>query len=390
MRAGWKVGIAALALAATVVAIALGPFAPTIAFLSDLTGEAGGLRRLIPIRPYAVATEDLEVSTRHGGVPARLYFTTPWSRATVLVVPGVHGGGLDEPRQARFSARLAATGLTVLTLPLPDLRAFRLTARSTDQIEDAIGWLTSNSRLAPRGRVGLIGVSFAGGLAVVAAGRPAIADRIDLVLSLGGHGDLPRALRYLCTGRLPDGTARPPHDYGLAVLAIQAVPWIVPPAQATALERGIRTYLEAALDTSAEQAEASRLLAVARDEASRLPEPAHAIMTAINLHDVAALGRVLEPSIDQVAADPALSPERSPRPRAPVFLLHGTEDNVIPSSETELLAADLGRRGHPRVRALLTPVISHVGIQSDAGLGDYWRLVTFWRALRAALEEENH
>ena len=41
--------------------------------------------------------------------------------------------------------------------------------------------------------VGLMGISFGGGLAVVAASR--MADRAGWVLSFGGHGDLPRTLR---------------------------------------------------------------------------------------------------------------------------------------------------------------------------------------------------
>ena len=55
---------------------------------------------------------------------------------------------------------------------------------------------------------------------------------------------------------------------------------------------------------------------------------------------------------------PSLSPERATPPTAPIFLLHGVDDNVIPSVETVLLAEHLkgkarGRRpaeraDHPR------------------------------------------
>ena len=53
----------------------------------------------------------------------------------------------------------------------------------------------------------MMGISFAGGLSIVAAGRPALRDHVAVVLSLGGHGDLPRTLRYLCTGIQADGNA---------------------------------------------------------------------------------------------------------------------------------------------------------------------------------------
>jgi hypothetical protein len=45
-----------------------------------------------------------------------------------------------------------------------------------------------------------MGISFAGGLSVVAAGRPALRDHVAYVFSFGGHGDMQRVLRYLCSG----------------------------------------------------------------------------------------------------------------------------------------------------------------------------------------------
>jgi len=385
MRAGRKRTLAGAAAGlALACALSLWSFLPTVAFLLDATGQSPALRRWIPVRSDEVSTRDVTIPTRHGPLIARTYVSTPASPSTLVVIPGVHRGGLDEPRQTFFATRLAASGLTVIVAPLPDLREFRLTARSTAQIEDVVRWVAANPALAPRGRLGLAGISFAGGLALVAAGRPSIADSLDLVLSLGGHGDFGRTLRYYATGLLPDGTVRLPHDYSVAIATIAALPWIVPADQAAALEDGIRTYLEAAFDTSDAQQEAARLLARARDDAARLPEPARAILTAVVNRDVVALGRRLAPAIVPLSTEPALSPADSPPPRAPIFLLHGRDDNVIPASETSALAAHYARQG-VRVRSLLTPVLSHVGIQSDAGLRDYWDLAAFWRAWRRQL-----
>ncbi len=371
--------------AALIVAglVALWPFVATVRFLATLTGGIGPAGRLISTNTLPVSTRDLEIPTRHGGVAARAYIPTP-AAAALLVIPGVHRAGLDEPRQTQFALRLASTGVTVVVVPLPDLREFRLTPRSTEHIEDAVLWLTSTPALAPRGRVGLAGLSFGGGLAVVAAGRPSVAGRLEFVLSLGGHGDFERALRYLCTGELPDGTVRPPHDYGLTLAALGGLPWIVPADQAAPLERGLRLYLDAAFDTSPAQTEAHRLLAAARATADQLPHPARAILSAAVAQDVRTLGRLVAPAIGPLSADPLLSPERSPAPRIPVFLLHGAEDNVIPPSESALLAAHLETQG-VRVRALLTPALSHVGVQPEIGLLDYWRLVSFWNAVRGAM-----
>ena len=156
---------------------------------------------------------------------------------TLAVFPGVHSGGVDEPRLAAFSQRLAATGANVLSMPLPELRRYLITPVSTDMIEDGAAWLLADRTMAPLGHIGLAGVSFAGGLALVAAGRPSLVNRIDLVVALGSHADLPRVLTYLCTGRLSDGTRRPPHDYGVVITLLAAIPRLVPPEQAGALEQ---------------------------------------------------------------------------------------------------------------------------------------------------------
>src|SRR5213076_1496118 len=98
--------------------------------------------------------------------------------------------------------------------------------------------------------------------------------------------------------------------------------------------------------------------------------------TYVNNRDVVHLGARLRPVVSSYGNDPALSPSRSPKPAAPVFLLHGTEDNVIPTIESEYLADDL--RGHAPVRLLLTDLISHVGADRPAHTSDVLALANFW------------
>ena len=78
-------------------------------------------------------------------------------------------------------------------------------------MEDAILWMTSDPTRAPSGRVGVVGVSFSGGLALVAAGRPRLAGRVAAVVAISGIGDCRGRMRYAVHGRLPDGTLRPPN-----------------------------------------------------------------------------------------------------------------------------------------------------------------------------------
>jgi dienelactone hydrolase len=377
----WMAAVAALGAAACLVLL---PYAQSAAFILDLAGSNTWVRAALPVRASAVTTRDLLVPTRHGAIPARLVEPASPAAPSVIVFPGVHAGGVDEPRLAAFSRRLAAAGVRVLSVPLPDLRAFRITPRSTDMVEDAIAWMAADRALAPSGRVGVAGVSFAGGLALVAAGRPALAGKVQFVVSIGGHADLPRVMTYLCTGRLDDGRTRTPHDYGVAIMLLAAVDRLVPPADADPLRRALVTFLTGSSDAGTDPARAEREFDEARRQTAALAEPARTYMGWVSDRNTGALGRVLLPHVDVLGGAAALSPERSPATMVPVFLLHGDSDNVIPSSETPRLAAYLTAQGAPRVRWLLTPLLTHATVQERAPLADEWRLVSFWKALLGA------
>jgi dienelactone hydrolase len=296
------------------------------------------------------------------------------------VVPGVHAGGIDEPRLVQFARDIASMGRVVVTAELPDLKRYRITPHTTDTIEDAAHWLSSASGFAADGRVGVMGISFAGGLSVVAAGRESIRDRVAFVMSFGGHGDLPRTLRYLCTGAQPDGTIRPPHDYGVAIILLGVADLVVPAGQAQPLRDAILAFLNASHLDMVDKPRAEVEFTRARTMAEALPEPARTYMRHVNERNVAALGPILLPYAATLGADEALSAEKSPPPAAPVYLLHGTDDNVIPAVESELLADSLRARGTP-ARQLATPLITHAEVDRSAAARAIWDLVTFWAHL---------
>jgi fermentation-respiration switch protein FrsA (DUF1100 family) len=108
-----------------------------------------------------------------------------------------------------------------------------------------------------------------------------------------------------------------------------------------------------------------------------LPDPARTFMSWVNTRDVAQLGPALLPHVASFGGDAALSPGRNPPPSAPVYLLHGADDNVIPAAESEMLAAYLRARGG-QVTQLSTPLISHAEVDRRPGAAEIWRLVRFW------------
>jgi hypothetical protein len=253
---------------------------------------------------------------------------------------------------------------------------YRVTARVTDTIEDTAKWMTARDNLFGGDRIGVIGVSFSGGLSIVASGRPSIRGRIAYVLSFGGHGNLPRVLRYLCTGEGGPGT---PHPYAVAMLLYQSAELVVPAEQAPGLRRAIETYLDASAIKRTDAPRAAQLFSDLRSRSSRMPGPSASLVKHLTEGDVALLGARLAPHLGQLAQDAALSPDRSPPPIAAVYLLHGADDNVIPARESTNLAEHL--IAHTRVRALISGFLSHADVADSPGAKDTLQMIAFWKAV---------
>jgi dienelactone hydrolase len=360
------------------------PMVTSAALLLDLTGTSPGARAWLPVGRHQVVMESVGAATRHGAIAARRYRPASGAGPPIVIFPGIHGGGVDEPRLVAMATKLAAAGGDIVTVPLPDLRAYLITERSVDMIEDAIGW-ASSAYGGPSGRVGVVGVSFAGGLALVAAGRPGVADRMHALFALGAHADLPRVLAYLCGAGAP-ASLPPPHDYGVVLMLRASLGVVVPEDQRAALDRAIVTFLDASSFDATDRPRAQRLFEDARAAEAALPEPARTLMRAVNTRDVPALARVLAPYTEQIGGAPSLSPARSPATRAPVFLLHGDRDSVIPANEANALAAYLRAGGNAHVDMLRTPLITHADA-APAGAGDTWRLIRFWARMWKEITE---
>lgn len=374
-----------LAIAILVVLAAITPMAFRYLQGASLIVRAAGLHGTWPDRlarwnVHEFTARDVTVPSRSGPLRARLYVPAGRVVRTLVLTPGVHADGMDEPRLAKFARDFATSGLAVLTPELPDLLSYQVTPRLADQIEDAASWVIGQPELAPDGLVGLVGISFAGGLSVVAAGREGIRDRVAYVMSFGGHGDLARTLRYLCTGLQPDGTVRTPHDYGVVVILMNAAPFVVPLEQVEPLRAGIRIFMKASHVDMVDKDAAAGIFREAIDLEPSLPEPARTYLHWVNTRDVKQLGTLLLPIIDKTTVSPALSPERSPAPRRRALLLHGADDNVVPAVEATLLARYLESQGTPTT-ALVTSLITHAEIDRPPTMMDVVRLVDFWSRL---------
>jgi dienelactone hydrolase len=312
--------------------------------------------------------EDLTISAQGAPIRARLYRRSDHPRGKGLVIGhGVHFKGIDEPRLMPFARELARTGLVVVTPELDDLIDYKITTRGKEVISRTAIWLSDRGDLVTDRRVGILGFSFAGGLALVAASEPALEGRLSYVTSVGGHHDLDRVLRFLMTNRVetPLGAKEmPAHEYGLLVLLYQRLDHFVPEADRDVMRAAVRSWLHE------ERAQAFTYAARRSTlESERLFER----IAAGTLQELRPeLERLIALQKDELRA---LSPSgRIARLGIPVYLVHGAGDSVIPASETEWAERELQGTEHV---ALVSPLLEHVEVNKPAGLSDRIALVRF-------------
>lgn len=365
-----------IALAATLLllvgsGVALRQHFRALGLLLRLTDPQATMARL---GAHEVEASAFAMATAGGPVPARIYRPLGVADPPGLVlVHGVHRRGIDDPRLARVARAFAATGLVVLTPHLAALADYRLEPGSIVIIGEA----ASSLRRELGKPVGVVGISFAGGLALVAATDPRFAADIAYVVAMGAHHDLERVAIFCATDRIqrPDGRIEQyeSDQYGALVLIYAYIErFFEPPDQAGARE-AIRLWL-------GEQRDEAR--AVART----LSPGAHAQVEALFRHERDAIR-------DRFVAEMRRrAPELlkvSPRGklgalRAPVFLIHGAGDKVIPTSETEWLAREVPPE---YLRwALITPVLSHANLKAEPGVREYWEVVRFMREVLVEAE----
>jgi dienelactone hydrolase len=316
----------------------------------------------------ALIEEDLTIPSSTGSIRARSYRRADRPRGKGLIVAhGVHFKGIDEPRLIPFARELARTGLVVVTPELTDLTDYRITAQGAAVIGDTARWLAARHDKVEEPRVGVLGFSFAGGLALVAASEPEVRERLSYVVSVGGHHDLERVLRFLVSDRIetPKGVVQATaHEYGLVVLLYGNLERVIPEPDRDVVRGALKAWL---------QEDKSRALALftgcVTDECEKLA----VLLADQRLKELAPMVNAL---IDERRSELALlSPHgHLQNLDIPVYLLHGSADSVIPPSELEWASEELGPAEHA---ALVSPLLEHVEVSKTASVGHQLALLGF-------------
>lgn len=298
-------------------------------------------------------------------IPARLYIPSGVEHPPgVVLVHGVHRLGIDEPRLERFARAVAEAGVLVMTPLVKDLSDYKVAPRSIDLVGTAVDTLRERARVSS---VGLMGMSFGGGISLLTAADARFADHVAFVVAVGAHDDLGRVSRFFVDDAIaePNGSIRElhAHAYGPTVLVYSHIDDFFPKDDAPRAAEALRLWLW-------EKREDARKIAETLSPPSRTKVE--------SLFDVGADGMKPE-LISEIETHTKEMAAVSPHGhlgaiKANVYLLHGEGDTVIPSTETLWLAQDVPPA---RLRAaLVSPAIEHVELKSPTA-SDKWALVHF-------------
>lgn len=318
---------------------------------------------------HPVDVRDTTFDFRGKLIPARVYLPRGVDYAPgIVVVHGMHELGIDEPRLVSFARSLAASGFFVMTPLVPGIADYRVQADSADVIGNAARDFAQQLEVP---KVGIFAISFSGGLALLAASDPQYAPSVAWVASIGGYYDLAHVLRFFATGDAvrPDGTIDhlQPHEYGPLIVVYDEPQDFFSAHDAPLAQQALKLLLH-------DQGKAS-------EEVTKKMTPAgQNIMQELYQKQRQNLTPAILAEIDKRSdALAAASPAGHLRfLQAPVLLLHGSDDVIIPP--TELLWLKNNIPEDDLVDALETSAIGHVEVGSKITLQQRLALV-HWMAM---------
>ncbi len=255
----------------------------------------------------------------------------------VIFVSGINSQGRAHPAIERVSRAISRTGAAVFVPELPIFFDVRVDGTEVGRIVAAVEEVARRPEVDPD-RIGIMGVSVGGSLALIAAAEPAIADRLAWVGSFGAYADATELTTEVLTHQYRlDGEL---HDWAPALLVRQIVFGLLTDRVTDGRDHG---YIYGAYD--ALNNEGIHPLPDAdiplETDAGRAVE---AILLTDTLPEAEAL-LALAPAGDRAALD-AISPiHRVADIRATVFLMHDTGDQHIPYSHARALLAEMEDAG---------------------------------------------
>ena len=327
--------------------------------------------------------EPLIEERRVAGVPATVARPPgegPWP--ALLFVNGATPRGRDEPALQLLAEGLARAGYVVYVPDLPGLREGEISGETLEVTVEAATEI-ADSPEARDGRVGFVGVSVGGSLALLAASDPAMERRTTVVAGLAPYADLREVTRIATTRTYRDGGEPRRYetpDYLRLVAARSLAAMISSEEDRRALLAMLpdsEHYSPPEEETPDPLAALPAFRVVFGDDLG--PEASAALDLLVN-EDPERFDRLydrLEPRMREESR--ALSPVYA-SPDAPVELISAPRDRYFPVPQMRDLTA-----AEPEARLTVTPAVSHS--EPVPSLGDVPELLSLNAFVLRSLKE---
>ena len=326
---------------------------------------------------------------RHGAVPVDVYYPPDGkAHGTLVLAIGAAYKIRDHPGVVRLSKAVSRAGIVVVvpelyypykdqeTLP-EDVRA--LTGAFSTNVEEMVAtieWLKQQDYVDPD-KIGMVGFSAGGGIALMAAADKRISDELDFVVTLGTYYDMVDLISAITTGSVSyDG---------------QTVPWEPRLKSVRVMYRSIISFLPEYEDRDIlgriylkDDAGALSLVPKLSEKGREL----HEAFASKDTQRILALWKELSPGDVQVLED--ISPSTYVQGlHTDLYILAGKTDPYIPYVESLRLRDGASGNGSD-VHYLEFQAFNHVepgGLNDPVGLlGDTGKLMHMtWRLLQRLL-----
>lgn len=275
--------------------------------------------------------------------PGRLWLV-PRPAPAVLLAAGVTPQGTADPRLMRLATAIARTGRVVFA---PELALARRQLDEADIARLVSATLALDAHPSVRGGVAILGFSFGASYSILAAADSRASQRLRLVASFGGYGDVGGIIQAATTGAtLLDGQR---HEWRSEI-------------PASASEAVIDLILQQGRLLGAETVEAVAAVLRGESEPADLPQAARSVHDLVTNRDPTATGGLLAalpPPLPELIV--RLSPMHvAERVRTPVVLLHALDDPTVPYAELRRLAA-----AFPQAQVHVVRLFTHVDFRAS-------------------------
>ncbi len=267
-------------------------------------------------------TKSTPQTVEHSGTWVDIYQPLRPPSATVIFVPGLAIRGREDPRIRNLGWALCAAGLRVLIPDVPSIRSLKISSDQPEEVRQLLENLVGDPSMVTTRNISLMSVSFSGVFVLRAALSQALAERTRVLCLIGGYFDIEQVASFLINSNRAD-------VYGRLIIASSYFSDIEPasPAAQVALVRAV----EAAAHDNSGPSDLGALF----DLADPLEKSLHHVLSDPYEREHFC-GKVIA-GFDEAWMGYRV-PIELPDNMAPVFLLHGRGDRVIPPGESRRLA----------------------------------------------------